>query len=107
VEAAFQEAVQRWANEPFEALWERGQLCSRDRVSRGAFVQGMRHRVVKPTYCWDRLDAVQVHSHETDEALVEAQIGIDLKRLGTTVVRRMLVALRRRRGSGRSRGRTS
>ena len=42
----------------------------------------------------------------TDEALLEAQIGIDLKTLGTTVVPRMLVALRRRRGSGGSRWRT-
>jgi hypothetical protein len=88
VEAAFREAVQLWANEPFEALWERGQLCSRDRVSRGSLVQGMRHRVVNPTCCWDRLHAVQVHSHATDEALVEAQIGVDRKTLGTTVVRR-------------------
>ena len=98
VEASFQEAVPLWADEPFEALWERGQLCSRDRVSWGAFVQGMRHRVVKPTCCWDRLHAVQVHSYATDEALIEAHIGVDLKTLGSTVVRRMLVALRQEEG---------
>jgi hypothetical protein len=46
------------------------------------------------------------YPHMTGEALVEAQIGIDLKTLGTTVVPRMLVALRRRRGSGGSRWRT-
>jgi hypothetical protein len=43
----------------------------------------------------------------TDEALVEAELGIDLKTLSTTVVRRLLVALRRRRGSGGSCRRTS
>jgi hypothetical protein len=94
VEAAFQEAVQLWADEQFEALWERGLLSSRYRVSREAFVRGMRHRVIKPTCCWSRLRAVRVHPQATDEALV----GVDLKTLGTTVVRSMLVSLRREEG---------
>jgi hypothetical protein len=98
VEAAFREAVQLWADEQFEALWERGRLSSRDRVSREAFVWGMRHRVIKPTCCWGRLRAVRVHPQGTDEALVEAQVGVDLKTLGTTVVRSMLVSLRREEG---------
>lgn len=98
VEAAFREAIQLWADEQFEALWERGRLSSRDRVSREAFVWGMRHRVIKPTCCWGRLRAVRVHPQATDEALVEAQVGVDLKTLGTTVVRSMLVSLRREEG---------
>jgi hypothetical protein len=44
--------------------------------------------------CWDQLHAVQVHSHATDEALVEVQIDVDRKTVGTTVARRMRVALR-------------
>jgi hypothetical protein len=98
VEAAFREAVQLWADEQFEALWEHGLWASRYRVSREAFVHGMRHRVVKPTCCWGRLHAVRVHLHATDEALVEAQVGVDVKTLGTTVVRSMLVYLRREDG---------
>jgi hypothetical protein len=98
VEAAFREAVQLWADEQFEALWERGLLSSRYRVSREAFIRGMRHRVVKPTCCWGRLGAVRVYPQATDEALVEAQVGVDVKTLGTTVVRSMLVYLRREDG---------
>jgi hypothetical protein len=62
------------------------------------FVRGMRHRVIKPTCCWDRFHAVRVHPQATDEALVEAQVGVDVKTLGTTVVRSMIVSLRREEG---------
>jgi hypothetical protein len=98
VEAAFREAVQLWADEQFEALWARGLRASRYRVSREAFVRGMRHRVVKPTCCWDQIHAVRVHLHATDEAFVEAQVGVDVKTLGTTVRRRMIVYLRQEEG---------
>jgi hypothetical protein len=98
VEAAFREAVQLWADEQFEVLWARGLLSSRYRVSREVFVRGMRHRVLKPTCCWGQLRGVRVHPLATDEALVEAQVGVDVKTLGTTVVRSMLVALRREEG---------
>jgi hypothetical protein len=98
VEVAFREAVQLWADEQFEALWEHGLRASRYRVSREAFVRGMRHRVVKPTCCWGRLRAVQVHLYATDEALVEAQVGVDVKTLGTTVMRSMMVYLRQEEG---------
>ncbi|HSF30348.1 MAG TPA: hypothetical protein VLK82_07740 [Candidatus Tectomicrobia bacterium] len=98
VEAAFREAVQLWADEQFEVLWARGLLSSRYRVSREAFVRGMRHRVLKPTCCWGRLRTVRVHLQTAEEALVEAQVGIDVKTLGTTVVRSMVVSLRREEG---------
>jgi hypothetical protein len=98
VEAAFREAIQLWADGQFEALWEHGLWSSRYRVSREAFVRGMRHRVVKPTCCWGRIRAVRVHLHATDEALVEAQVGVDVKTLGTAVVRSMVVYLRREQG---------
>jgi hypothetical protein len=98
VEAAFREAVQLWADEQFEALWERGLRASRYRVSREAFVRGMRHRVVKPTCCWDQIHAVRVHLHATDEGFVEAQVGVDVKTLGTTVIRSMIVYLRQEEG---------
>jgi hypothetical protein len=101
VEAAFREAVQLWADERFEALWEHGLLASRYWVSREAFVRGMRHRVVKPTCCWGRLGAVRVHLQTAEEALVEAQVGVDVKTLGTTVLRSMLVHLRREDGEWR------
>jgi hypothetical protein len=67
-------------------------------VSRETFVREMRHRVVKPTCCWGQLRTVQVHLRTAEEALVDAQVGVDVKTLGTTVVRRMLVALRREEG---------
>ena len=98
VEATFREAFQLWVNERFEALWERGLLASRYRVSREAFVGGMRHRVLKPTCCWGQLRSVQVHLQTTEEALVEAQVGVDVKTLGTTEVRSMTVYLRREEG---------
>jgi hypothetical protein len=98
VETAFREAVQLWANEQFEALWEHGLRASRYRVSREVFVRGMRHRVVKPTCCWDQIHAVRVHLQATDQALVEAQIGVDVKTLGTTVRRSMIVYLRQEEG---------
>jgi hypothetical protein len=98
VEAAFREAFQLWADERFDALWERGMLASRYRVSREAFIRGMRHRVLKPTCCWGQLRSVQVHLQTAAEALVEAQVGVDVKTLGTTVVRSMLVYLRREEG---------
>jgi hypothetical protein len=75
VEMAFREAVQLWADERFEALWERGLWASRYRISREVFVRGMRHRVVKPTCCWDQIHAVWVHPQATDEAIIEAQVG--------------------------------
>jgi hypothetical protein len=101
VDAAFREAFQLWVNERFEALWERGLLTSRNRVSREAFVGGMRHRVLKPTCCWGQLRTVQVHLETTEEALVEAQVGVDVKTLGTTEVRSMTVYLRREEGMWR------
>jgi hypothetical protein len=61
----------------------------------------MRHRVVKPTCCWGRLSTVRVHLQTAEEALVEAQVGVDVKTLGTTVVRSMLVHLRREDGEWR------
>jgi hypothetical protein len=103
VEAMFREAVQLWADERFEVLWEHGLRASRYRISREVFVRGMRHRVLKPTCCWDQIHAVRVHSHATDEALVEVQVGVDLKTLGTTVVRSMLVYLRQEEGVWRIR----
>jgi hypothetical protein len=101
VEAAFREAVQLWADERFEALWERGLLASRYRVSREAFVRWMRRRAVKLTCCWGQLRDVRVHLQGTEEAIVEAQVGVDVRTLGTTVVRRMLVYLRREEGGWR------
>jgi hypothetical protein len=98
VEATFREAFQLWANERFEALWERGLLTSRYRVSREAFVGGMSRRVVKPTCCWGQLRSVQVHLQTAEEALVEAQVGVDVKTLGTTEVRSMSVYVRREEG---------
>jgi hypothetical protein len=98
VEAAFREAFQLWADERFDALWERGTLTSRYRISREAFVRGMRHRVLKPTCCWGQLRTVQVHLETTEEALVEAQVGVDVKTLGTIEVRSMTVYLRREEG---------
>jgi hypothetical protein len=103
VEMVFREALQLWADERFEVLWAQGLLTSRYRISREAFVWEMRHRVVKPTCCWGRLPVVRVHLHGTDEALVEALVGVDVKTLGTTVVRSMLVALRREAGVWRVR----
>jgi hypothetical protein len=101
VEAAFRHAIQLWADERFEALWEQGRLASRYRVSREAFVRGMRHRAVKPTCCWGQLRTVQVHLRTAEEAIVEAQVGIDVKTLATTTVRSMLVYLQREEGRWR------
>jgi hypothetical protein len=101
VEAAFREAVQLWADERFDALWEHGLLASRYLVSREMFARWMRHRVIKPTCCWGRLSTVRVHLQTAEEALVEAQVGVDVKTLGTTVVRSMLVHLRREDGEWR------
>ena len=42
--------------------------------------------------------AVQVHLQTTEEALVEAQVGVDVKTLGTTEGRSMTVYLRREEG---------
>jgi hypothetical protein len=98
VELAFREAVQLWADERFEALWERGLRASRYRVPREVFVRGMRHRVVTPTCCWGQLRDVRVHPRTEGEALVEAQVGVDVKTLGTTVMRSMIVYLRREEG---------
>ena len=58
----------------------------------------MRHRVLKPTCCWGQLRTVQVHLETTEEALVEAQVGGDVKTLGTTEVRSITVYLRREEG---------
>ena len=41
---------------------------------------------------------MRVHLQATDEAFVEAQIGIDVKTLGTTARRSMLVYLRQEEG---------
>jgi hypothetical protein len=103
VEAAFREAVRLWANERFEALWARGLWASRYRISREVFVRGMRHRVLKPTCCWDQIHAVRVDLQATDEALVEAQVGVDVKTLGTTVRRSLIVYLRQEEGIWRVR----
>jgi hypothetical protein len=101
VEAAFRDAIQLWADQRFEALWARGLLASRYRVPREAFIRGMRHRVVTPTCCWGQLRDVRVHLQTEEEALVEAHIGVDVKTLGTTVVRHVLVYLRREEGRWR------
>jgi hypothetical protein len=101
VEAAFRQAIQLWADERFDTLWERGLLASRYRMSREAFARGMRHRVVKPTCCWGQIRGVRVYLAAAEEALVEAQLGLDVKTLGTTVERSLLVYLRREEGEWR------
>jgi hypothetical protein len=101
VETAFREAVKLWADGRFEVLWERGLRASRYRVSRETFVRGMRHRIVKPTCCWDQIHSVRVDLQTIDEAFVEAQVGVDVKTLGTTVRRRMIVYLRKEEGAWR------
>ncbi len=101
VEAAFRQAIQLWADEWFDALWERGLLASRYRMSREAFARWMRHRVVKPTCCWGQIRGVRVHLAAAEEALVEAHLGCDVKTLGTTVERSLLVYLRREEGEWR------
>lgn len=101
VEAAFREALQLWADERFEALWERGLLASRYRVSREVFARWMRHRVVKPACCWDQLRDVRVYFQGAKEAIIEAQVGVDVRTLGTTAVQSMLVYLRREEGDWR------
>ena len=98
VEVTFRQAIQLWADERFEALWELGLRASRYRISREVFVRGMRHRVVKPTCCWDQIHGVRVHLQATDGALVEAEVGVDVKTLGTTVRRSMIVYLRQEEG---------
>ena len=98
VEAAFREAIQLWADERFDTLWERALLASRYQVSQEIFVRGMRRRVVKPTCCWGQLQGVRVHLQGAEEAIVEAQVGVDVRTLGTTVVRSMLVYLWREEG---------
>jgi hypothetical protein len=103
VEASFRQAIQLWADERFDALWEHGLLASRYQVSREAFARWMRHRVVKPTCCWGQIRGVRVHLQTADEVLVEAQVGFDVKTLGTTVVRSLLVYLRRDEGEWRVR----
>jgi len=42
----------------------------------------MRHRMVKPTCCWGQLRTGQVHLQTAEEAVVEAQVGVDVKPLG-------------------------
>jgi hypothetical protein len=98
VEAAFRQTVQLWAEERFEALWECGLLASRYRVSRDGFVVRMRHRLVKPTCCWRQILGIKVHLQAAEEALVEAQMGFDVKTLGTTVNRLLIVYMRREEG---------
>lgn len=41
---------------------------------------------------------MRVHFHATDEAFVEAQVGVALKTLGTAVIRSMIVYLRQEEG---------
>ena len=101
VEAAFREAVKLWADEQFEALWERGLWASRYRIPREGFARAMRHRVVRPACCWGQLRAVRVHPQGAEEALVEAQMGVDLRTLATTVMRNVLFYLRREDGAWR------
>jgi hypothetical protein len=101
VEAAFREAVRLWFDERFEALWDRGLLTSRYRVPREMFARWMRQRVIKPTCCWGQLGSVRVHLQTAEEAIVEAQVGVDVKTLGTTVMRSMLLRLRREEGAWR------
>jgi hypothetical protein len=103
VEASFRQAIQLWADDRFDALWGRGLLESRYRVSREAFARWMRHWVVKPTCCWGQIRGVRVHLQTAAEVLVEAQVGFDVKTLGTTVVRSLLVYLRREEGEWRVR----
>ena len=50
---------------------------------------------------------MHVHSQATDEALVEVRIDVDQKTVGTTVARRVLVALRQEERVRRITGRTS
>ena len=45
---------------------------------------------------------MQVRLQTAEEAIVEAQVGVDVKTLGTTAVRRMLVYLQREEGVWRA-----
>ena len=101
VEVVFRKAVELWADERFDALWACGLLASRYQMSREVFTRWMRHRVVKPTCCWGQLRDVRIHFQGAEEAIVEAQVGVDVKTLGTTLVRSMFVYLRREEGEWR------
>jgi hypothetical protein len=98
---AFREAIQLWTDERFESLWAHGLLTSRLRIAPEVFARAMRQRVVKPSCCWGQLRGVQVRFISASEAVVEAQIGVDLKTLGTAVLRSILVYLRREEGEWR------
>ena len=101
VEVTFRRAVQLWADERFDALWDCGLLASRYRISQEAFIRAMRHRVVKPTCCWGQIRSVTVHLRSTDEAVIEARMGFDVKTLGTTVVQTLFFYVRQEEGSWR------
>ena len=70
-------------------------------MSKDAFSQWMRQRVVTPTCCWGQIRAATVHLVSPEEALVEATLGVDVKTLGTTVERTVLFYLRRKEGEWR------
>jgi hypothetical protein len=101
VEEAFRQAMQLWAKGQFGALWGRGVLESRYRVSKEAFIRWMRQRAIAPTCCWGQIRAVMVHLLSRKDTLVEATLGIDKKTLGTTVEQTLLFYLRREEGEWR------
>ncbi len=101
VESAFREAVSLWASERFEALWERGDAATRERISKEQFVFKMRDRALRPACCFRQVQDPMVTFQTPEAAFVNAKMGFDSRTRGTTFDTALTFYLRKEEGEWR------
>ncbi len=101
IEGAFRGAVSLWAGERFEALWERGDAATRERISMEQFVFRMRDRALKPACCFRQVQELTVTFQTLEGASVRAKMGFDSRTRGTTFDTTLTFHLRKEEGEWR------
>lgn len=98
IESAFREAVSLWASERFEALWDEGDVATRQSIPKEQFVFKMRGRALRPACCFRQIQDLKTTRLTPVDALVTAKMGFDSRTRGTTFDTTLTFALRKEEG---------
>ncbi|MEA5112791.1 MAG: hypothetical protein VB050_02090 [Geobacteraceae bacterium] len=82
----FEEILDLWSDESYEALYHRLIHLSRSDFSN--FADQMNHSGRKPACCWERLQDISVTFISQSQVALSAKVGIEVEGMGTRFVTR-------------------
>jgi hypothetical protein len=82
----FEEILELWRDESYEALYDR--LVHSPRSDFTTFADQMNHSGRKPDCCWERLQDVSVTFISQSRVALSAKLGIEVEGMGTRFVTR-------------------